>query len=97
MTSARSIVGILALVCVSVCGIASSLVSLEMVERVNERLTKDQQFELLGWYWPKVQRLWREYKMLYPGGSLLRRLRILGVLMFACLLTCVWAFGFFAR
>jgi hypothetical protein len=97
MTTARFIIGIFALVCVSVCGIASSLVSLEMVGRVNERLPKDQQFAPLWWYWPKIQRLWREYKMLYPDGSLLTRLRILGVLMFACLFTCVWAFGFLAR
>ena len=83
--------------CVPVCGIASSLVSFEMVEKVNEQLPKDQQFALLWWYWPKTQRLWREYKMLYPDGSLLRRLRILGALMFVCLFTCVWAFGFFAR
>jgi hypothetical protein len=97
MTTARLIIGVLALVCVPVCGIASSLVSFEMVEKVNERLPKDQQFALLWWYWPKTQRLWREYKMLYPDGSLLRRLRTLGALMFACLFTCVWAFGFFAR
>jgi len=97
MTIARLIIGILALICGSVCGIASSLVSFDMVEKVNERLPKDQQFALLGWYWPKIQRLWREYKMLYPDGSLLRRLRFWGVLMFACLFTCVWAFGFFAR
>jgi len=97
MTTARLIIGVLALVCVSVCGIASSLVSFEMVERVNERLPADQQFAALCWYWPKTQRLWREYEMLYPDGSLLQKLRTLGVLMFACLLTCVWAFGFLAR
>jgi hypothetical protein len=97
MITARLIIGVIVLVCLPVCGIASSLVSFEMAEKVNERFPKDQQFALLWWYWPKIQRLWREYKMLYPDGSLLRRLRILGALMFACLFTCVWAFGFFAR
>ncbi len=97
MTTTRFIIGVFALVCVPVCGIASSLVSFEMVEKVNERLPKDQQFAALWWHGPKNRRLWREYKMLYPGGSLLRKLCTLGVLMFACLLTCVWALGFLAR
>ena len=95
--SARLIVGILALACVSVCGIASNLVSLEMVDKVNERLPKEQQFSPLWWYWPKTLRLWREYKRLYPDGGLLRRARTLAVLMFAGLLICVWALGFFGR
>jgi hypothetical protein len=97
MTTARLIIGLIALVCASICGIGSSLVSFEMIERVNERLPKDQQFATLWWYCPKIRRLWREYKTLYPDGSLLNRLRILGVLIFACLLICFWAFGFLAR
>ena len=96
MTTARVIIGILALGCESACGIASSLVSFEMVERVNERLPKDQQFAPLWWYWSKNLRLWREYKVLYPDVSLLRNLRALGVLIFVCLFTGVWDFGFFA-
>src|SRR5713101_5120719 len=96
MTTARVIIGILALGCESPCGIASSLVSFEMVERVNERLPKDQQFAPLWWYWSKNLRLWREYQALYPDGSLLRNLRALGVLIFVCLFTGVWDFGFFA-
>jgi hypothetical protein len=96
MTATRLIIGVFALACVPVCGIASNLVSFEMVEKVNERLPKDQQFAALWWHWPKNQRLWREYRMLYPDGTLLRRLLTLGASMFACILTCAWAFGFFA-
>jgi hypothetical protein len=96
MIPARLIIGIAALVCASVCGIASSLVTFEMVDKVNERLPEEQQFALLGRYWSKRQRLHREYKRLYPDGGLLRRLRTLVVLACSCLLICVLSFGLLA-
>jgi hypothetical protein len=66
-----------------------------MVDEVNKRLPEEQQFALLGWYWPKYQRLKHEYKRLYPGRGVLRRVRILKVLMFICLFFCAWGFRFF--
>jgi hypothetical protein len=90
-------VGIVALACVSICGLVASLASFEMVDKVNEMLPKGQQFAALGWYFSKYQRLNREYKRLYPGGHLLLKVRLLTALMFACLLICAWGFGFFTR
>jgi hypothetical protein len=91
----RLIIGIAALVCASVCGFTSALVSLDMVDRVNERLPESERFELLGWYLDKHQRLSREYKRLYPDGRLLRKIHVLTAVMFGCALVCVWGFGFF--
>jgi hypothetical protein len=93
----RFVIATVALVGVSACGLISNIVFFQMVAKVNERLPKERQFAPLWWYWPKYQRLKAEYKKLYPGGNLLRRVRVLGVLMFACLLICAWAVGFFAR
>jgi len=68
-----------------------------MVDRVNERLSKDQQFSPEWWYWSKQRRLWREYKRLYPDGTLTKRIRTLAALMLACLLIFVWAIVSLAR
>jgi hypothetical protein len=92
-----TVVGIVALAGVSICGLVGSLTSVEMVDKVNEMLPKGEQFAPLGWYFSKYQRLNREYKRLYPDGRLLLRVRVLTALMFACLLICALSFGFFAR
>jgi hypothetical protein len=92
----RVIIGIVALACVSVCGIMLSLVSTEMVDKVNEKLPEGGQFGALGWYLPKTQRLHREYRRLYPDGRLLLRLRVLISVAIVCLLICAWSIGVFA-
>jgi hypothetical protein len=89
---ARVIVGIVALACVSTSGVIATLANWEMVEKVNEKLPKEDQFEALDWYLPKTQRLDRGYKRLYPGGRLLTKIRVLMALMFACLLFSAWCF-----
>jgi hypothetical protein len=93
----RVIVGILALACVSVCGVLSSIASLQMANKVNERLPKNEQFAQLGWWWTKTLRVHREYKRLYPSGDLSRKVRVLGGLMFSALLACAWSLGFFGE
>jgi hypothetical protein len=47
--SGHTIVGVIALVCVAICGITSSFVMLQIVDRVNERLPDKQQFAHLGY------------------------------------------------
>jgi len=93
----RLIVGIVALACVSVCGVVGSLVSFEMVDKVNEKLPKEEQFAPLGWYYSKSRRFNREYKRLYPDGRLLMKVRVISAVMFACLLIAAWGFGFVVR
>jgi hypothetical protein len=95
--SAHIFVGAFALVCGSVCAMTSSFTVFHMVDKVNERLPEERQFAHLGWYWSKYERLFAEYKRLYPDGSLLRRFRVLAVLVFVCFFICAWGFGIFSR
>jgi hypothetical protein len=89
-------IGALALAGAAVCALLSTIVSFQMVNQVNERLAKEDHLAELGWYVPKSLRLHREYKRLYPSGRLLRLVRVLGGLMFFCLLIYAWSFGFFS-
>jgi hypothetical protein len=93
----RVIAGIVALACVSVCGLVSTIVTWQMLDEVNEKLPKEEQFAALWWYASKRLRLHREYKRLYPNGRLLLKLHVLGALMIVCLFVFAWGFGFFAR
>jgi hypothetical protein len=69
----------------------------EAVDKVNDKLPKDQQFDHCWWYPSKYQRLHREYRRLYPEGRVLFQFRIATALMFVCLLICGWGFGILAR
>lgn len=93
----RLIVGIVALARLSICGLIVTFTGFEMVDRVNEKLPEEKQFETLGWYFSKTRRLHREYPRIYPQGRLLLKVRVLAALMFGCLLVCVWGLGLFAR
>jgi hypothetical protein len=93
----RVIVEVVALACFSMCGILSTLTTYEMMDKVNEKLPKEEQFGALWWYASKYQRLHREYRRMYPEGGLLLKVRVLWALMFACMFVCVWEFGFFAK
>ncbi len=93
--SIRAIVGIAALLGVFVCGILSALVNAEMVEQVNAKLPKADQFFPVGWYAPKTLRLFHEYRRLFPGENLHLKITFLVVAACACLLCVSWAIGFF--
>ncbi len=93
--TARTILGVLALACVSICGLAGGLMYFEIVDKVNERLPESERFAILWWHTGKYQRLHREYRKLYPEGRLIRRVRVITALMFVCLLISAWALGFF--
>lgn len=75
----------------------SALANVQMVDKVNEKLPKENQFPPLGWYWSKTLRIHREYKRLYPSGHLSRNVRVLAGLMFACVMISAWSFGFFGQ
>jgi len=94
----RFVVGGIALACITVCGLTGTLASYEMMDKVNAKLPKEEQFEAWrGWYAGKTLRLHREYKRLYPEGRLLFRVRMLMAIMFACVAICAWCFRFFAK
>ena len=94
--SSRVTIGIIALVSVSACGLISTFANFLMLEKVNEKLPKEEQIEALGWYFSKTLRLHREYRTLYPDGHLVSMVRLLIALMIVCLLICGWGFGFLA-
>ena len=94
--AARVIIGIVALSCTSLCGIMATLAHQSMVAAVNGRLLEVEQFQPLGWYWEKTQRLNRDYRRLFPEGRLHLKIRVLGASMLVCILICMWAIGFFS-
>jgi hypothetical protein len=93
----RLIVAIVSLACVSICALVATVANSEIVEKVNSRLTKEEQFAPVGWYWSKFQRLHREYQRLFPDGRLLFKFWVAMVLMFAGLIVCSWGIGLFAK
>lgn len=93
--SVRAIVGIAALVGASLCGLLSALISLEIVDQVNAKLPKEEQFFPMGWYAPKTLRLFREYRRLFPGKDLHLKLISLALIALVCLICVSWAIGFF--
>ena len=92
--STRVTIVIVALVCISACGLIGTIANFEMVEKVNEGLPKEEPFAELGWR-SKILRLHREYRKPYPDGRLLLKVRVLRALVIACLLICAWSLGFF--
>jgi hypothetical protein len=95
--SIRLIVGIAAVAVVTACGLLSTLISYKITDQVNGKLPKDEQFSLIGWYFPKNLRLYREYRRLFPEGQLLRQVLLRFGVMFGCLVVGAWAIGFFGR
>ena len=95
--SARVLIGIVAIACVSVCGLIGSVTGWEMMDQVNAMLPESEKFGAFWWYSGKTLRLHREYRRLYPEGRLLFKLYALTALMFACLLIDAWAFRFFGK
>jgi len=66
-------------------GLAASLTSMRMVDEVNAKLSKEQQFGLLGWHYFKSRKMIQEYRRLYPSGRLIAReltLEAIGVVLF---------------
>ena len=81
----------------STCGLIASFKTFQMVDKVNDRLPKHEQFDPLWWYLSKRQRLVREYKRLYPDGHLLTHCRIAMSVGVICLLIFAWGFRFFSK
>jgi hypothetical protein len=92
---ARTIVAIVTLSFMSLCGMFSTFAYFEIIDKVNEKLSKEEQFGWLGWSIGKYRRLHREYRRLYPDGRLLFKVNVLTVLAFASLIVSAWSFGFF--
>lgn len=67
------------------CGVWSTLVHWEIMEKVNARLPASEQFQPLWWGPFKRTSLNREYRRLFPDGKDLTRIYRLAAIMFASL------------
>ena len=90
----RLTLAFLFLACVSGFGLAVGITHLAIVEAVNSRLPPPKQFEQLGWGPRKSFRLRREYRRLYPEGTLLRRAGILAYVSLFSLVVTAMLLGF---
>ena len=70
---------------VGVLGILATINQFAIVEAVNAKLPPESQFNSIGWWPRKAWKLHSEYRLLYPGGGLLRRQGILAAAMFLCM------------
>jgi hypothetical protein len=82
------------LLCVSGFGLAATINQIAIVEAVNAKLPTAGQFGELGWWPSKILRLHREYRRLYPDGTLLKRGGILSLAMLSFLVVAATLFGF---
>jgi hypothetical protein len=90
------IVAIIALASGSAFGLIAIAANFEMLDKVNEKLSKEEQLTALSWRWSKTQGFGREYERLYPSGRLRLRVRSFTLLAIGCLLISAWGFGFFS-
>jgi len=65
----------------SAMGIASTATQIAIVEAVNAKLARPDQFAFFGGHPLKLLRLRHEYRRLYPSGTLLRRMGWQGLAM----------------
>ena len=94
LTTLRLAFVVLGVVGMSIVGMASTITGLQMVQAVNAKLPVNERFAELGWYLGKTQRLFREYRRLYPAGTLFgRQMRLLFGLL-VCVVIAGVALGF---
>jgi len=79
----RILFAFILLIVSSTFGVWSSLVHIEMVDKLNERLPADQRFDVFWWGPFKHQRFREEYERQFPDDPLKRRLWLFAVMMFA--------------
>jgi len=70
--------------------IISAMLGFKILALVNARLSPQDQFKPYGWWFGKSVRLWREYRRLYPEGTLYRTKTLLAVGATAMLFVMVW-------
>ena len=82
------------LLCVGGFGMAVTITTFAIVDAVNAKLPTNEQFDRFGWWLPKTLRLHREYRRLYPDGSLVRREGVLAAIMLVCVVLAATLIGF---
>jgi hypothetical protein len=92
MSEPRVFLCVALLTAVSVCGIAASLIGVEMQGGVNQRLPKDNQLET-PWWFGKYLLLFRHHRSFFPESNLPKIQGLVGVIMLACLVTLAVVIG----
>jgi hypothetical protein len=90
----RVTIGVIGGIVAAVCGVVSAVLCLKIVDQVNPHLTSEQRFSPVGWYFGKTLRVFREYHRLFPSGSDVRRICLLGTVGVIGLLAAAIAIGF---
>jgi len=84
-SSAKIAIGILRLLMCSACGVWATIISMNVVDKVNKHLPENQRFGQLWWGLGKRLRLRREYRRQFPDGRDLRRLDLITALALGAL------------
>jgi hypothetical protein len=74
------------------CAIWAVALDMDILTEVNSHFPQDQQFPLIGF---SSWELWKQYKILFPQGTLLVRSRWLFGAGFFCLLSAIATFCWF--
>jgi hypothetical protein len=91
----KAIVALLLFVAAQVCILAAGYTMIVMLAEVNRRLPEGQQISYLFGTYSKFSQVLREYRRLYPQGSLATFYRVSLALGMVLLLAFAWQFGFF--
>jgi hypothetical protein len=84
-------VGAVFLAIVAICGMWSTLIYWEAMEKVNALLPESERFQPLFWGPMKRARLASEYRRLFPEGKDFKRIKLLFVVgLLALLCLAVW-------
>ena len=93
--STRLIIGIASLCAVITCLIVANMFLFMMIGEINRKREEGNYVSYFGFAFPKMQRIFREYRLKYPNG----RLHIYALVAFAVamvgLLGAARALGFF--
>ena len=84
-TLARMVIAFAFFIISATCGVLSTLLHWEIMEKVNARLPASEQFQPLWWGPFKRMSLNKEYRRLFPDGKDLTRIYRLAAIMFASL------------
>jgi hypothetical protein len=91
----RIVITLILLIACSTFGIWSSLIFMEMVDRLNERLPTKEQFGVLWWGPFKGWKFLEQYKREFPNDRLRRRMWLFTGIMFISLLGIALDWGLF--
>ncbi len=77
------------------CIIGAGFVQFAMIGEINRKLPEKDQISYLFGYSEKYQRIFREYRRLYPNGRLILYFKTLLWMGFGLLAVFAWQFGMF--